>query len=317
MGSNGDTGNHLWRGFRLFKQFRAPGQLTLRLFVCFVALWFTVWNVHADEMNAGFPDCENKATCILNCAVSVLPLWPVNTQHNEEPEGSDAVIGHDCSLIGTSDHAIGLANEVLIRAFSAEVLNAEFVLRDAQSDTAFLRASKNIQAMQFAVTSPVVNRAYAIGNGFSFDLSELCGAVSVTQKPNVGFIQIRDFIQTDMAANANIFGGKLVTVESQFLATYSANVTEQSDYDVDAGFAISVLPLRRLADGFADDRAMQRTSPGVLAKLALISGEIEPAAGARIVRVKEDSCQAVSGLLPGNSILFADKRRFKNLEHSV
>ncbi len=263
----------------------------------------------ADELGAASFNCENEVSCARRSVVSVLPLWPANTPRGEEPEGSGIVVASG-RLIATADHVIGAARKVLVRTISGEVVKADIVLRDAQTDIALLRVENPLQPFQYTGYSKVGTRACALGNGFGLDISVTCGVISAVQMSGLGFNRIEDFVQTDAAVNPGMSGGALVNSEGRLVGMLSAIFTKKSDSNVGVNFAVSTPLLQRTIEDFLDDGTLQRVASGILLKPALTTGEAG-LAGAKVVRVVEGSSEAAAGVLADDIIVFAGKRRIK------
>ena len=281
----------------------------MRLFLGFAALWLAIADACVDQVVARFPDCENNIACSRKSVVSLLPLWPKRASRSEEPEGSGIVVG-DGKLIATADHIIGSAKEVLIRTFSGEVMDAEIVLRDAQTDIALLRTSMPLPPLSFSRPAMVGSLACALGNSFGLDVSVTCGVVSATQMSGVGFNRVEDFVQTDAAVNPGMSGGALLNENGQLLGMLSAIFTKKSDSNIGVNFAVSAELLQRTIEDYLDDGMLERVSPGVVVRPALMPGKTGTA-GALVVRVKAKSAEEKAGILQGDIILFAGARRIK------
>ncbi|MEP1209921.1 MAG: trypsin-like peptidase domain-containing protein [Rhizobiaceae bacterium] len=253
--------------------------------------------------------CHNKLDCARSSVVSVLPVWPANASNSGEPEGSGIALG-DGRIIVTADHVLGPAKTTLVRTLSGEVMKAEIVLRDPASDVALLRLEKPINPMQTSENVQVGSRACAIGNGFGLDISLTCGIISATQMSGTGFNRIEDFLQTDAAVNPGMSGGALVNEDGQLVGMLSAIFTKKSDSNIGVNFAVSAALLTRILDDFSQFGRLRRQDSGLLVGPALQRGQTG-LSGALVVRIEEDSPEAVSGIQIDDIILFAGNRRIK------
>ncbi len=285
------------------------GRINLVGFLVFIS-WFVLagfvsFGTSANELVA----CNNDISCARNSVVSVLPVWPNPASRKEEPEGSGIVVGQG-KLVATADHVLGSASRVFIRTAFGEVLEAEIAFRDPQTDIALLKIARSLPPFRLETKTALGSRVCAIGNAFGLDISITCGVLSAQNLSGVGFNTIEDFIQTDAAVNPGMSGGALVNSDGALIGLLSAIFTKKSDSNIGVNFSVSVALLRRVVEDFADDGKLARIRPGVLLKPSTKPGQTG-IAGARIARVADDGAEQRAGLVTGDIILFAGKRRIK------
>ena len=275
----------------------------------FIGAWLALCNATAGELIVENRPCHNQLDCARGSVVSVLPIWPANVSRSDEPEGSGIVLA-DGRLVATANHVLGQAKSLFVRTLTGEVMKAEIVLRDPQSDVALLRLKRPLHSMQIAQDIMVGSPACAIGNGFGLDISVTCGIVSATQMSGTGFNRIEDFVQTDAAVNPGMSGGALVNANGHLIGMLSAIFTKNSDSNIGVNFAVSAPLLGRIVDDFVQYGSLRRQPSGLLIRPAL-NREQTGVSGALVARVDDGSPEAASGIRVGDVILFAGKRRIK------
>jgi len=276
----------------------------------FVATFLLIFPAHGrDFSQLVYRDCESQIACARQSVVSVLPLWPADAARSEEPEGSGVVTG-DGRLIATANHVIAGAKEVFVRTVTGEVLKAQIVLREPQTDVALLRIAQELKPIELAQSALIGNRACAIGNGFGLGVSVTCGVISSTQMSGVGFNPVEDFVQTDASVNPGMSGGALVNEDGKLVGMLSAIFTKKSDADIGVNFAVSTALLIRIVDEFSKTGSVNLIQPGLIVKPALKAG-VPGIQGALVVRVKDSSPEAIAGVRASDIILYADSRRMK------
>ncbi len=243
----------------------------------------------------------------LRSVVGVLPAWTSRPANAAEPEGSGVVVG-DGNLVLTADHIIGNATRVRVRSFDGEIVRAEIVARDAETDLALLRMPLALEPLEPAGYPDVGDSVCALGNAFGLGNSLTCGTVSAVGKAGVGFNPNEDFIQTDAAVNPGMSGGALIDADGRLVGILSAIFTKQSDANIGVNFAVSA-PLARLAldrlqagDGAGWPRAglqLQSFPPrGGVGRAGAVVADIEP-----------DGPASRAGLQVGDVITRAGGRR--------
>ncbi|MGI9357698.1 MAG: S1C family serine protease, partial [Rhizobiaceae bacterium] len=239
----------------------------------------------------------------------VLPVRAPDAERSDEPEGSGVVMG-DGTLVATANHVIAAAKEVFVRTVLGEIIKADIVLREPQTDIALLRVHSKLKPVALGQTSVLASRACAIGNSFGLGISVSCGVVSATQMSGVGFNRIEDFVQTDAAVNPGMSGGALVNGDGRLIGMLSAIFTKTSDADIGVNFAVSTMLLIRIMDEFSETGTVSLLQPGLVVRPALRAG-MPGTQGALVVQVKDGSPEAQAGLIAGDVILFANGRRIK------
>lgn len=258
-------------------------------------------------------NCETLLECKVFFVVSLLPDWPVNFTRNEEPEGSGIVLS-DGKTIATADHVLGPAKSARVRTFNGQILDAKIIMRDPQTDIAFLRIERSLPVFEFQKEIALGDKACAVGNSFGLDISLTCGVVSAKQISGVGFNRIEDFIQTDASVNPGMSGGALVDAEGKLIGMLSAIFTRQSDANIGVNFAVSANLLERVLQDFEEDGTLSHTKTGIVvrpSKPKQNGNGISDYIGAEVVRVEPNSAEEKAGVLARDIIIYAGDRRIK------
>lgn len=281
----------------------------MRIFLYFILNLLYVLPLQAKTLNKGqLLECKMTLECASHSVVSVLPDWPSGFLRNEEPEGSGVVIL--TGLIATADHVLGPAKTANIRTVNGEVLKASIVMRNPQTDIAFLKINKKMSPIQFSDNYALADRACAIGNSFGLDVSITCGVISAKNVSGVGFNKIEDFVQTDASVNPGMSGGALVDVNGHLVGMLSAIFTRQSDANIGVNFAVSVELLNVLLNDYLDDKIVTLRKSGLLLRPAKPSAE-GGLIGAEVMRVEKNSSEEKAGIKSGDIIYYADDKRIK------
>jgi len=119
--------------------------------------------------------------------------------------------------------------------------------------------------------------------------------ISATRVSGTGFNPIEDFLQTDAAVNPGMSGGALINGNGDLVGMLSAIFTRQSDANIGVNFAVSGKLLNYVINQYTVSGKVVHRTPGVLTRPsnpAKADGYI----GAEVVRVKENSREALAGM---------------------
>ncbi len=244
---------------------------------------------------------------ITNSVVSVLPQNISQRQLQEEPEGSGVIIGNG-RIIVTADHVLGRSREVLVRTSKGEVIRAEVVARDKETDVAILSIANPMKPLPLGLKVSLAEPVCAVGNSFGLNVSVTCGVVSAVGKLGVGFNPIEDFIQTDAAVNPGMSGGALINHKGELVGMLSAIFTKTSDANIGVNFAVSSRLVRIVVDDLLDNGRTDRKSSGIVLVQSHETGS-EGSLGALVMNVVPNSPEAEAGLKSGDIILAIDGNR--------
>ena len=162
--------------------------------------------------------------------------------------GSGVIIKPD-GLIVTSFHVIKDAQEITVVLSDKREFDAKVVLRDPQSDLAFLKIDAGAPLpyleLRDSDTLEVGDLVLAIGNPFGVGQTVTNGIVSGLARKAAGVSDYQFFIQTDAAINPGNSGGALVDMGGRLIGINTA-IYSNSGGSLGIGFAIPANMVRSL-----------------------------------------------------------------------
>ena len=239
----------------------------------------------------------------------MLPVWPADKKHNEEPEGSGVVVLDGRHII-TALHVLGEATHVRIATHDGDVIDAQIVGRDEATDLALLKIERELKPLAFGGDPDIGDEACAIGNAFGLGLSLTCGTVSAVHRAGTGFNPIEDFVQTDAAVNPGASGGALVAADGTLIGVLSAIFTKQSDANIGVNFAVSAPLAARVAAALKAEGRVRHNAAG-LRLVPALTGNDTGMQGAAVERVVQGGAGEKVGIAPGDVVLYAGSRRIR------
>ena len=186
--------------------------------------------------------------------------------------GSGVIVSDD-GLILTNNHVIEGADEVNVRIFNGDEIEAEVVGADPLTDIAVLRIKeKNIPFVKLgnsddvrvgefvlAIGSPLDK---GLANTVSFGIVSAKGRSINLIGQGVGF---EDFIQTDAAINPGNSGGALIDLDGNLVGINSA-IASRSGGNDGIGFTIPINIAKRIMEDLLDDGKVSRGFLGISLK---------------------------------------------------
>jgi serine protease Do len=185
------------------------------------------------------------------------------------------VIVSDEGYILTNNHVIAETDEIRVRLFDGNEVDAELIGTDPQTDIAVLKIdvddppaiklgdSDNLKVGSFVL---------AIGSPLSENLAHTVsfGIVSARGRSLNNLTTYGDYIQTDAAINPGNSGGALIDVNGELVGINSA-IASRSGGNDGIGFAIPVDLAERIMEDLIDDGEVSRGYLGIYFK-----GEVDP-----------------------------------------
>jgi Do/DeqQ family serine protease len=223
--------------------------------------------------------------------------------------GSGVIVKPD-GLVVTSHHVIKDAQQVSVVLSDRREFEAKLVLKDPQSDLAFLRIETGQPLpyldMHDSDKLEVGDLVLAVGNPFGIGQTVTSGIISALARKAAGVSDYQFFIQTDAAINPGNSGGALVDMQGRLIGINTA-IYSKSGGSVGIGFAIPVNMVRSLMNSTVQDGRVVRPWIGiagqtVTAEIAESQGMPSPA-GLIIRRVYPGSPAARAGLKVGDIVL--------------
>ncbi len=153
--------------------------------------------------------------------------------------GSGVIVNASEGYILTNHHVVENADEILITLLDGELLEAEIIGSDAETDIAVLQVDADgLTEMPIGDSTEVRvgDFVIAIGNPFGLGHTVTSGIVSALGRTGIG-VGLEDFIQTDASINPGNSGGALVNMNGELVGINSA-IISRTGGNVGIGFAV-------------------------------------------------------------------------------
>lgn len=182
--------------------------------------------------------------------------------------GSGVIVSEEGYIL-TNNHVIEDTDEIKVRLYDGDEVEAELIGTDPETDIAVIKIDvDNLPTVKMGNSddAKVGSFVLAIGSPLSEDLAHTVsfGIVSARGR-NIGIIKneqgelfgFEDFIQTDAAINPGNSGGALIDMNGELVGINSA-IASRSGGNDGIGFAIPVNLAKRIMDDLIDDGAVSR-----------------------------------------------------------
>ena len=215
--------------------------------------------------------------------------------------GSGVIVNATEGYILTNHHVVENADEILITLLDGELLDAEVIGSDAETDIALLRVdAEDLIEMPMGDSEElrVGDFVIAIGNPFGLGHTVTSGIVSALGRTGIG-AGLEDFIQTDASINPGNSGGALVNMRGELVGINSA-IISRTGGNVGIGFAVPTEIAGSIMNQILDFGAVRRgllgvtTSPIDSAAAEALNAPVD--AGALITEVIPNSAAEQAGL---------------------
>ena len=245
---------------------------------------------------------------------------PETQERTQRGLGSGVIVSDD-GLIITNNHVIDGADEIKIRLFNGDEINAELIGTDPATDIAVLKIDgKNLPAVSLGDSddAKVGSFVLAIGSPLSENLAHTVsfGIVSARGRSLNDLTLYGDYIQTDAAINPGNSGGALIDMDGNLIGINSA-IASRSGGNDGIGFAIPINLAKRIMDDLIDDGEVSRGYLGmnfggeVDRTMALALG-LDDARGIIVGQVVEDGPSARAGLREDDIIVSLNNESVRN-----
>jgi len=215
--------------------------------------------------------------------------------------GSGVIVDASNGYILTNHHVVENADEILVSLLDGELLEAEVVGSDAETDIAVLRVDSDGLTEMPIGDSEVVrvgDFVIAIGNPFGLGHTVTSGIVSALGRTGIG-AGLEDFIQTDASINPGNSGGALVNMQGQLVGINSA-IISRTGGNVGIGFAVPTEIASSIMSQILDFGEVRRGLLGVtISPIDAAAAEALNApvdAGAMIIEIAPESAAEKAGL---------------------
>lgn len=187
--------------------------------------------------------------------------------------GSGVIVSEEGYIL-TNNHVIANTDEIKIRMFNGNEMDAELVGTDPQTDIAVLKVDvDNLPAIVMGNSDNlnVGSLVLAIGSPLSEDLAHTVsfGIVSARGRSLNNLTAYGDYIQTDAAINPGNSGGALIDVNGNLVGINSA-IASRSGGNEGIGFAIPANLAKRIMEDLIEDGEVSRGYLGMF-----IGGEVD------------------------------------------
>lgn len=187
--------------------------------------------------------------------------------------GSGVVVSEEGYII-TNNHVIENTDEIKVRLFDGQEVEAELIGTDPMTDIAVLKIDlEDVPAIPLGDSdqAKVGSFVLAIGSPLSEDLAHTVsfGIVSARGR-SLQLTAYGDYIQTDAAINPGNSGGALIDMNGTLVGINSA-IASRSGGNDGIGFAIPMNLAKRIMDDLIEDGSVSRGYLGMYT-----AGELDP-----------------------------------------
>lgn len=185
-----------------------------------------------------------------------------NTQEYVRRGLGSGVIVSEEGYILTNNHVIENTDEIMVRLFNGDEIEAELIGTDPDTDIAVLKINvDNISTVKLGNSdaAKVGSFVLAIGSPLSEDLAHTVsfGIVSARGRSLNNLTAYGDYIQTDAAINPGNSGGALIDMNGELVGINSA-IASRSGGNDGIGFAIPIKLAKRIMDDLIEDGTVSR-----------------------------------------------------------
>lgn len=263
----------------------------------------------------------NIATAAVVRQVVYEPFWGFAYEGGEQrQEGvGSGVVMTASGLVLTNAHVLENASEIRVELADGTSLMADVVGTDVPTDLAIIQLKGKLPkltpiALGNSDALQIGEVVLAIGNPFGIGQTVSMGIVSATGRAPGGLAQYADYIQTDAAVNPGNSGGALVNLRGELVGINSAIVSKSGGFQGIA-FAIPVNMARPIIDELVKHGKVNRGYHGATflqntPQFAQSEG-FSLTTGAVIAKLMRGSPAHRAGLLPGDIVLAADGKAFR------
>ena len=231
--------------------------------------------------------------------------------------GSGVIVNASEGYILTNHHVVEHADEILITLLDGQLLDAEVIGSDVDTDIAVLRVNAtDLVEMPIGDSEAVRvgDFVIAIGNPFGLGHTVTSGIVSALGRTGIG-VGLEDFIQTDASINPGNSGGALVNMQGELVGINSA-IISRTGGNVGIGFAVPTEIAGSVMNQILDFGEVRRGLLGVsispIDAAAVEAYGAPVSGGAMITRLEPDSAAEKAGLHVGDIVVEVNSKEISN-----
>ena len=234
--------------------------------------------------------------------------------------GSGVIVSNEGYIL-TNNHVIDNTDEIKIRLFNGDEVEAELIGTDPETDIAVLKVDvNNLPAVTLGNSdnARVGSFVLAIGSPLSADLAHTVsfGIVSARGRTLNNLTAYGDYIQTDAAINPGNSGGALIDMNGELVGINSA-IASRSGGNDGIGFAIPINLAKRIMDDLIEDGSVSRGYLGMY-----YAGEVDQtmasalgldhSGGIIVGQIEEDGPADKAGLEEDDIIVSVNGKKIKD-----
>lgn len=238
------------------------------------------------------------------------PRFDQEREYSRQGLGSGVIVSEDGYIL-TNNHVVEDADEINVRLFDGNEMDAEVVGTDPASDIAVLKVdTEGLSAIAMGDSEGVRvgEMVLAIGSPLNPDFahSVSMGIVSASGRSSLGLNMYENYIQTDAAINPGNSGGALINLDGELVGINTA-IASRSGGNQGVGFAIPVNMARDVMEALITEGRVVRGYLGIggstVDRTMASALGLESARGVIIGEVLPDTPAAGAGLQEGDVIL--------------
>jgi serine protease Do len=232
---------------------------------------------------------------------------PMPERRTQQSLGSGVIID-DEGLVLTNEHVIARANNITVTLADRRTFEADVIGADRSFDLAVLRIrdAEDLPVAKLGTSVDLMpgETVVAIGNPFGLANSVTTGVVSALHRSIEAEDRVyEDFVQIDAAINPGNSGGALLNILGELIGINTAIYGEANVI----GFAIPIDKAKAVVQEVLRFGQVRPVYSGVSVRDA-------PERGAKIVRIRDDSPAAGSGLRVGDVVVDVSGQEVRTAE---
>lgn len=242
------------------------------------------------------------------------PRFDQEREFQQSGLGSGVIVSPEGYIL-TNNHVIDGADEIQIRTYEGEELEAEVVGADPESDVAVLQVDANgLEAITMGDSDQlrVGELVLAIGSPLrqEFAHSVSMGVVSAKGRSDLRLSSYENYIQTDAAINPGNSGGALINMEGNLIGINTA-IASRTGGNQGIGFAIPINMAKSIMESLITEGRVVRGFLGInqgamVDQVMARALELDVNYGVVVGKVTSDGPAEKGGIAEGDVLLKMD-----------